>query len=61
MRIFACVQQLQPDLFSNVPDEYFHANELGGESCSSFLSAFYGRVLVISVSDIFPVQKFSVC
>lgn len=55
------MQQLQPDLFSNVPDEYFHANELGGESCSSFLSAFYGRVLVISVSDIFPVQKFSVC
>ncbi|CAK9870479.1 unnamed protein product [Sphagnum jensenii] len=23
-------EQLQPDLFSNVPDEYFHANELGG-------------------------------
>jgi hypothetical protein len=55
------VQQLQPDLFSNVPDEYLHANELEGELCSAFLSAFYGRVLVISVSDIFPVQKFSVC
>ncbi len=44
-----------------MPDEYLHANELEGELCSAFLSAFYGRVLVISVSDIFPVQKFSVC
>jgi len=57
MRIFACVQRLQPDLFSNVPDDYLHANELEGESCSAFLSAFYGQVLVISVSDIFKSRN----